>query len=318
MFAIDDSKKLRRPCAICGSMDSKLLYIGDRYSLNVNTSICRSCGFIFTNPIESESFYNNFYQNEYRKFYKKKLHNPSPEYVEFFNLKGRADHHLDWISQIVELKEVENILDVGSAEGTLLNSFKSRFPHLKPVGIELDRNFAIYSRGTGLDVFDSIDDLPSLNGTTIVCLSHVLEHIYDLQSFFSQMKSKINGAIYFYVSVPDVSRYRSIKDLHIAHIYHFSIHSLNHLVGKYNFKILSIEPHSPPSLPDSIRLLARHESNEKPQLICNYDDSGKSFFFNLEKVKRQNEQQNFQGKGFLTSRRLAIQNLFWEYLYLKR
>ncbi len=119
----------RNSCPLCGSIDIKHKYHIDRYKLEFDVDICRSCGFIFMNPLFSDDLIEDFYSEDY--------------------FKGRADYsYLDEreikkYSQYVWNKRIKvihkyvkdgNFLDVGCSFGGLLESAAKYY---KPYGIEL-------------------------------------------------------------------------------------------------------------------------------------------------------------------------------------
>jgi SAM-dependent methyltransferase len=250
-------QKTNRPCPICNSNKYRNLFSGDRYGLNTQTAECKKCGFVYSNPIELEGFFNEFYRSDYRKFYKKKNNIPSPEYISLYKLKERAIHHVEWIAEYVELDKIENFLDVGCAEGSLLNEFRLLQPSRKFIGVEPDVDFSGYAVKQGFRVHGKIEDVDALKDSkTLVTMSHVLEHVYDLDKMFKSLRQKFAPGFNIYISVPDLESYSGIKDLHIAHIYHFSKISLTQLLLKHGFKILAVEKHRPEALPDSLRIIA--------------------------------------------------------------
>jgi hypothetical protein len=80
----------------------------------------------------------------------------------------------------------------------------------------------------------------------------VLEHVDDPISFLQSIRAllNINGKIY--IDVPSVGQYSSTKDIHIAHLYHFSPNTLGFLLEQSGLKMLKMEEHAPPFHPKSL------------------------------------------------------------------
>jgi hypothetical protein len=218
---------------------------------------CLNCGFVFTNPVHTEEFYNHFYANNYRDVYKKESAIPSREYEKKFELNARAKWHIDWISQYLDCSSITNWLDIGCADATFLEELLMWSPQIKCIGVEPDIRFREYANSKNkFTVYASINDLEP-NSVQFLSMSHVFEHIIDYDKFFLSIDRVATAGHYLYLDVPDLESYSSINDIHIAHVSHFSVDTLELILKKYSYEVIAINRHSPPKLPPSIRVLSR-------------------------------------------------------------
>jgi len=78
----------------------------------------------------------------------------------------------------------------------------------------------------------------------MIILSHVLEHIYDLETAMYNICGMLNDDGMIYIDVPDASRYYDyyIKPFYyfdLEHINHFTIQTLTNLGRKFGLKVIS-------------------------------------------------------------------------------
>ena len=77
-------------------------------------------------------------------------------------------------------------------------------------------------------------------------LSHVLEHIYDLNSFIDKISENINDNGFLYIEIPNAEFYDKIVDIcplqeiNLEHINFFSKYALNKILIHHNYTCLTI------------------------------------------------------------------------------
>ena len=131
----------------------------------------------------------------------------------------------------------KRILDVGCANGGLLGCLKELgFANLH--GIDPSRACVENTRKLGIDAFSaSLFHLPDDLGIfDCVILSHVLEHVHDLQSALHIIRGLLKPQGLAYVEVPDASRYQHyliapFQEFNTEHINHFTLSSLHNLLA---------------------------------------------------------------------------------------
>ncbi len=92
----------------------------------------------------------------------------------------------------------------------------------------------------------------------LVCLQHVLEHVFDIDGIIRYIKTRLKDEGYFFIEVPDAEEYLSFNKkytkqvpfffFHPEHINHFTSISICKLAEKYGFEVSCIERkhHIPP------------------------------------------------------------------------
>ncbi len=126
-----------------------------------------------------------------------------------------------------EIPKDAHIVDIGCAAGGLLRAFASAgYPNVK--GVSLSEGEVALCRSQGIDAEVRSVEHPDRR-YDVVTLSHVLEHVPDVQGFLANLRRWVKpGAGVLYVEVPDACRY----DTHLVaisqgfnseHINHFSL-----------------------------------------------------------------------------------------------
>ena len=134
------------------------------------------------------------------------------------------------------------ILEIGCASGYFLFEVKE---HVKSVmGVELTKDYVEFARGKGLDVRESLNEVPD-NSFDLVFMFHVLEHIDDPIHFLKELKEKLSPTGKLIIEVPNVddvlvSVYKIKNHLdfywEIAHNYYFSKHSLKCVLDQAGYQ----------------------------------------------------------------------------------
>lgn len=242
-------------CPVCESAQFAVLTRTDRYRMGVVTCQCQGCGLVMTNPMPSEAALGKFYRDDYRIYYRK-VDKPSEVHARQYGLTERAQYTAGFLKGAGLLAGNPRTLDVGCAEGSLLRAIGALEPGTTRVGIEPNPHFREFARTwAGAKVYTSLDDVQRAGDLkfSLILVNHVLEHIRDPGGFLTYLTQLLlpNGAIY--VDVPDATRYVSIDDLHLAHLYHFSPTSFSNLARKSGLTAQRIDQHEPPHHPISIR-----------------------------------------------------------------
>ncbi len=257
------------PCNLCGEKNLEKFLVRDRYSMGVMTSLCRSCGFLFTNPRPTQKEMNEFYRTKYRKFYTGTT-DPAKEY-------GEKLHHIkrEWMADILcrEFSErgltAPRILEVGCGAGVLLYILRNKNPNSQLFGIEPYDVFAAHAaQQSGAQVFAAdIDtfshDHPELLASLdAIVLNHVLEHLYDPLDKIRSLKKFLKPEGYFLIQVPNLLSPHWTQKLpifHIAHVNHFTTVSMRYLFARAGLKILKEISVSLPVHPKAMTYLVQAE-----------------------------------------------------------
>lgn len=253
------------PCPLCGQSSFEPLASIDRYNMGIATVGCRSCGLIQTNPRLTTEALNEFYRRSYREFYERVIQ-PSENYVRA-NLKDvRLTESVAFMRHRELVRDTGVVLDVGCSEGALFAALRKSGFSGTLVGVEPNTEFRAYTASIhGANVYPTEFDLPeALQGKIdLAVINHVLEHLIDPVATLARLRQFIQPGGHLYVDVPNAERYRSVNDLHIAHIYHFTMSSLRSTLSAAGFDLVDIEAYLPINHPPSLRAIARPRAQHR-------------------------------------------------------
>jgi SAM-dependent methyltransferase len=242
-----------QPCAFCGGNRFETTAMQDRHLLRLVTAGCTSCGLLQTNPRPDAAGLGEFYSRHYRKLYEGVI-DPSAEYVARLRKDERLRYTVAHLTSVIDLHERSVLLDYGCGEGSLFVALRAAGFRGRLVGVEPNPNFALYAGQAGdADVRASVDGVDQVD---VAVLNHVLEHLADPLGVLRDIRRRMTPRGWLYVDVPDADRYEHVRDLHLAHILHFTARTLARMVGAAGFEVVTCEPHDPPNHPRSLRLLA--------------------------------------------------------------
>jgi len=229
-------------CPICGTHDYKIVFKSKDFRLKTTANIfnvvhCNRCDLLFLNPHPIKKELPTFYPADFNKkgdtFLYKFL-------KPLFSITQNST-----ISFLKKYKKNGKILDIGCGNGHfLLRMQKEGFDVW---GIELNQNAEkfISSCLKGRILYKEIKECNFASQTfDIITLFQTLEHIFDLDVLFCEIKRilKDNGIIY--IVVPDTDFYESkvfgpyYYNLEVPrHLYFFNKKSMSNLLVKNGFVI---------------------------------------------------------------------------------
>jgi SAM-dependent methyltransferase len=246
------SRKSVRICAVCGSDKVEFLhhqrfadYDASPLPTSYDVVACTSCGFAFADTPATQADYDHYYR-DYSKY----------EDTRVASGAGLGEWELQRFRQtagdIVRFLPDTNasLLDVGAAGGGLLTElYRLGFRNLHGmdhapgcVDTMVHRGFSAYLGG--------ITDLPPvLAGRRFegVALSHVLEHLRDLEGALRGCAELLADGGVLYLETPDSARYSEYTVVPFyffdcEHINHFSLDSLRNLTERFGFTFLEGAP----------------------------------------------------------------------------
>lgn len=248
-------KKIR--CHVCNGSDFQILATNDRYDHGICTSGCLGCGLVFSNPQPGEQDLISFYANHYRQYYQKQ-DQPSLEYIKTYKKDQRARNTVEYLVRNEAINDSSRILDIGASEGEILYQIRQHTKATALFAVEPNPEFGAFAvtHASCLHVRD-MAALPVGQKYDLVILNHVFEHLSDPVLYLSLIRDLLAESAYIYIDVPDISEYRSLESLHIAHVTHFSQITLTNTLAKAGFEVVDIEAHVPVMHPRSVRGLFR-------------------------------------------------------------
>jgi SAM-dependent methyltransferase len=236
---------------------------------------CLGCGLVMTNPQPTADALDDFYANHYRHFYSDfgpRDGVPTLAHIRAQRVDRRCDVTADLLVGRGELSDRMVVLDIGAAEGSMLKAMGDRVPSTRRIAIEPNPTFGRFAMAhAGCEWHASLADLRASNPPAIdlVIINHVLEHLKQPGQVLESLKPLLAPNARVYIEVPDVTEYRKLVMLHIAHLYHFSTDTLAQLATQAGFDVRLIEKHAPAKHPLSLRCVlavADPASTRAPQL----------------------------------------------------
>lgn len=245
---MENPKQLVRPCPVCNEKHGTVLHT-QKFSLPEKSVLppvydvvsCVKCGFCFADTSATQKDYDKYY-NEMSKYESKETAsggglNPID--------KARLDLAAGLIAEGCPDKNA-SILDIGCANGGLLQCL-SELGYKNLTGIDITRICVENVKKLGYQAyFGGVFNLEELGDKKydVVILSHVLEHMCDLQHTVDNLKSLLTPNGIIYIEVPDASHYHNhfvvpFYYFDCEHINHFDKDALRNLFESHGMKLVS-------------------------------------------------------------------------------
>jgi len=202
-----------RSCNCCNKENNNIIFsvemlIVNDINLDNNISIyyCENCNFYYSNSKNVQIDYDNYYKtfNNYKNLV---IYSDKDEKCSFF------------LKNFLKNKNIKNIIDYGSGNCKIKELLGDTY-NIDNYDIGMDENYKEYD---------------------CLLLSHVLEHIYDINDFIKKIKNNIVESGLLYIEVPNAEYYDKISDIcplqeiNIEHINFFSKYALNKLLTNHDF-----------------------------------------------------------------------------------
>ncbi|MCK4890052.1 MAG: class I SAM-dependent methyltransferase [Candidatus Aminicenantes bacterium] len=136
------------------------------------------------------------------------------------------------------ISDDKKILDYGCGGGYLLKNFKCS----KKVGVEINPSAAKIARDNGVQVFESLADVPD-NYVDLIISNHALEHAHhplaELKSLYKKLEA--GGKIVFVVPCETISAPYDENDIN-NHLYTWNPLCLGNLFKEAGFSVIESKP----------------------------------------------------------------------------
>lgn len=272
---LDRNRLEQVPCPLCLGVKFERLAETDRYNMGLITVGCAGCGLVMTNPQPTAEALDDFYTNHYRDFYSDfgpQDGVPTVAHIRAARIDRRCAVTAELLVARGELRPGMVVLDIGAAEGSMLKAMGDQVPGTRRIAIEPNPTFGRFAMThAGCEWHASLANLRASDPPLIdlVIINHVLEHLKQPGQVLESLKPLLAPNARVYIEVPDVTEYRKLVMLHIAHLYHFSTDTLAQLTRQAGFEVRLIEKHAPAKHPLSLRCVlavADAASNQPPPL----------------------------------------------------
>ncbi len=231
-------------CPLCSSKELSEPILVKDHSISKETFdlvTCQSCQFTFTqNPPSPENVGPYYISEDYvsHSDSKKGLTNSIYHKVRSFMLQKKA-------GLVKSRSKGNSILDIGSGTGYFLNTMKNA--GFKTRGVEINDQAREYSKEKfGLDVVPptSFFEQSASKEFDVITLWHVLEHLYNLDEYMSQIKASLKDDGTLIIAVPNKDSFdghyyeEDWAGLDVPrHLWHFTPVSMQVLTKKHGWEI---------------------------------------------------------------------------------
>lgn len=235
-------------CLVCGSSNIELLFeCSDHFVSHENFELakCSNCGFIFTGNAPKQSEIAAYYKSDAYISHsntQKGLINKMYHIVR--NLMLRKKWRL-----ISRLSKGKVLLDIGCGTGYFPNYMKQK--GYESYGMEIDENarkFAAENFGIKVSSPDELLTQSHKSAYDIITLWHVLEHIYDTDTYMNWIHESLKDDGTLLIAIPNCSSYdaKTYKKYWAAydvprHIWHFTPDTLNMFISTYKFRLVAVK-----------------------------------------------------------------------------
>jgi 2-polyprenyl-3-methyl-5-hydroxy-6-metoxy-1,4-benzoquinol methylase len=238
-------------CPVCNSSEQELFLNCIDHTVSRETfsiQSCKGCGFKFTSPRPSADEIGPYYKSD--------------EYISHSDTKkGLISKLYHWVRSYTLIKKLQlvmfhsvkqgTILDFGCGTGAFLSVCKKN--RWNVFGIEPDPGARrIAKEANEISSASSIHEFDSRfpeERFDAISMWHVLEHIHDLEAFFSFINQRLNSKGAVIVAVPNCSSYdaKKYKEFWAAydvprHLYHFTPKDIKTLFEKRGYKQVELRP----------------------------------------------------------------------------
>lgn len=280
------SNLILRTCQLCGNEDFQLISQQMQHQLDLNTVICKTCSFVFTNPLPEKSIYERFYADAYADYYG----HLSPRFLggDQVRLPEYISRKINWIANITPIIG-KRLLEVGPGQGLFLSCAQQQGAAV--IGIEPSPVFFEVLREGYLPCvlgsFENVD--PSeLGKFDFVVMFHVLEHFYDPNMALKQVREFLNDHGLFVLEVPNILKpFRSLDHYFLRYVHpsSFSRSTLEAFLQKFGFETVLVNDGGTDwRVPQNLFVIAR----KKPvySKVMNSSSIWHEVVLHLEKYRR--------------------------------
>lgn len=150
---------------------------------------CQGCGLVFLSRTELPK---GFYEQSC-------MHSGEPQPAMTWLHDTDHDDERRFCS-LSEAMTNRDVLDFGCGVGGFLLKARSKAHHV--LGIELEARLQLHFQTNGLEVFQSIDELPSDQSFDLITAFHVVEHLEDPATMLRKLATRLRGEGRIIIEVP--------------------------------------------------------------------------------------------------------------------
>ena len=236
---IDNENIVNRSCILCENDEFDKLSTIDRYGIKYFTGICKKCGLTQQYKYPNNECINLFYEKYYTDLYAF-FKNPNERFNSQFN---SAKYKFDILKDYLNFSKKIDLLEIGCGAGGILAFFQSK--KCEVIGVDYENDHLQYAREKNIKTFSNYEGINKK--FDLIILSHVLEHLVDIEYILNKCKSLLKSDGFIYVEVPSIESiskhydYEITNFLHIAHVTHFTKNTFINFLNLKGFSIKFID-----------------------------------------------------------------------------
>lgn len=242
MTGIKKIKKAKRACPICNVEKGLLLNTqkiilpeGHPLRTGFDVIVCDGCGFAYADVGATQEDFDTYYA-QFSKYEDRAISSGGESAIDAARFSVTAETIAGYIKN-----RNSRILDIGCANGGLLSALK-KFGFTQLNGVDPSAACVDYiSSKLQIQAYTgSLFSLPDIGSFDIVILSHVLEHVRDLEKSLQSINAVLHEKGIVYTEVPDATRfslfnYSPFQEFNAEHINYFSVKNLKNLFETNGF-----------------------------------------------------------------------------------
>ena len=230
----------------CDKTSFQILSHYDRYGLPFGTQICKNCGLISQTIQLSEDSLNIFYDKIYWP-----LNMDSEDSSNYYTVSTSVSDFINFIDpQIIFDKKEISIGEIGCGTGIRLDSLSNHLRNrysVKLYGCDYSKDVLNNAKAKGIECFNGgMESLLSNAPYDILILSHLFEHLTDLDNALLNIDQLVHSDSLIYVEVPGIIDLENkVEYLYsyqyynvLAHIHNFSLSTLSNIFFTSDFKLV--------------------------------------------------------------------------------
>lgn len=242
-----------RNCPICGGENIKKIVEQDdvcyRDGQVFSVSECLDCSLLFLDKRPPENEIGKYYDFDYQPF------DSNYNYLSELFISWRTKNELKQFAK--HNSKIENVLDIGCANGAYLKKLKKYSSYLSFTGVDI--NVPTIEKSKGSDEINFLSgnilqtELPS-NHFDLVVMNHVIEHVYEPRKVLDKIYSLLRPGGLLLIKTPN---FLSIERLIFGknwypyeiprHIFIFSKRSVEKILDGSGYEVLSVKYEKTPN-----------------------------------------------------------------------
>jgi SAM-dependent methyltransferase len=225
----------------CGSREHQVICSKDRFGLDFQMKLCANCGLLYTSPRISQASLETYYKEYYHDI---TFVDRDPK--EFLVRENQSEVIFEFIEEFFQSQTKINILDIGCSNGAIISDISKELSKRKIEselhGLEYSQAYIDEAVGKGISVIQGgIEAIGKFEKKfDLIIMSHVFEHLIDLDVALNDLKGYLNEDGYIYIEVPGVknllteNRYSYDLNTYFIHChnYHFELATLQQVIEK--------------------------------------------------------------------------------------